>query len=316
MLLAFLIHLHRIVAVLDEGLQHAADPAAFPAAEPQADLPRQVLLGEDAAADGVFDIVVHIGDFIGIADHPALLRPAPCLAVAVRQDALSHLLGEIEAAAVPFQTGHHPDALGGVVEVGVVDVLKGVFPGVAEGGMPQIVPQGDGLGEVLVEAQRPAQGAGDLANLQRVGQPGAVVVALRGKKDLRFVGQPPEGVTVQDAVPVPLEGGTHGAFLLGELPAAGAVGKGGAGGKDLVLQDLLLLSNGHGVFSLGSKVGVGFGGCGVWWGCKRPAGQTARRTVSAAAGRRPRRSRGARRAVCRRFAGGCGEDIGGADALY
>ena len=109
--------------------------------------------------------MVHVGDLIGIADHPALLGAAPGLSVAVRQDALPHLLGEVQTAALPLQQGHHPHTLGGVVEVGVVNILQGVFPGVAKGGVAQVVPQGDSLGEVLVEAQRPAQGAGDLADL-------------------------------------------------------------------------------------------------------------------------------------------------------
>ena len=33
---------------------------------------------------------------------------------------------------------------------------------VAEGGMPQVVAQGDGLGQILVQPQRPGDGAGDL----------------------------------------------------------------------------------------------------------------------------------------------------------
>ena len=49
----------------------------------------------------------------------------------------------------------------------------------AKGRVPQVMGQADGLGQILVEAQGAGNGAGDLRNLQRVGEPGAVEVALR-----------------------------------------------------------------------------------------------------------------------------------------
>ncbi len=52
-------------------------------------------------------------------------------------------------------------------------------PCVAKGRVPKVVAEGDGLRQVLVEAQGTGNGAGDLRHLQRVGEPGAVVVALR-----------------------------------------------------------------------------------------------------------------------------------------
>ena len=53
------------------------------------------------------------------------------------------------------------------------------LPRVAEGRVPQIMAQGDGLGQILVQAQGAGYRAGDLGDFQRVGQAGAVVVALR-----------------------------------------------------------------------------------------------------------------------------------------
>ena len=52
------------------------------------------------------------------------------------------------------------------------------LPGVAEGGVSQVVGQGGGLGEVLVESQPPGHGPGDAGHLQRMGHPGAVVIPL------------------------------------------------------------------------------------------------------------------------------------------
>ena len=78
---------------------------------------------------------------------------------------------------------------------------------------------GGGLHQVLVEAQSPGDGPADLADFQRMGQPGAVVVPLRGEKDLGLVLEPPKGLGMDDPVPVPLVLGTDGTGLCRKLPA-------------------------------------------------------------------------------------------------
>ena len=80
--------------------------------------------------------------------------------------------------------------------------------------MAQVVAQGDGLGQVLVEEQGPGHGAGDPAHLQGVGHPGPVVVPLRLEEDLRLVLQAAEGLGIDDPVHIPLEGGADVALLL------------------------------------------------------------------------------------------------------
>ena len=54
-------------------------------------------------------------------------------------------------------------------------------------------------------AERPSRGPGDLAHLERVGEPDAVVVALGREEHLRLVLQAAERLGVDDAVPVALE---------------------------------------------------------------------------------------------------------------
>ena len=78
-------------------------------------------------------------------------------------------------------------------------LIQSALARMAEGGVPQVMPQGDGLGQVLVEAQGAGDGAGDLRHLQRVGQPGAVMVALRREKDLSLLLEPAERLAVDDA---------------------------------------------------------------------------------------------------------------------
>ena len=55
-------------------------------------------------------------------------------------------------------------------------LVEGRLAGVAERRMAEVVRQGDGLGQVFVEAELPGDGAADLGDFQRVRQAGAVMV--------------------------------------------------------------------------------------------------------------------------------------------
>src|SRR6266511_6283985 len=77
--------------------------------------------------------------------------------------------------------------------------------GVAEGRVAEVVAQPDRLGKVLVQAERARHVASDAARLQRVRQPGAVVVALGRDEDLGLVLQPPERLRVDDPVTIALK---------------------------------------------------------------------------------------------------------------
>ena len=117
-------------------------------------------------------------------------------------------------------------------EVGIVATGQGVLARVAEGGVAEIVAQGGGLGEILIEAQGAGHGAGDLGDLQGMGQAGAVVIPRGGEEHLGLIHEAAEGLTVDDAVTVALELAPHGARLHGILPSAGGGGSGGDGGEE------------------------------------------------------------------------------------
>ena len=200
---------------------------------------------DDAPPHGVVDVVVDVGDLVGQAHHlplPGLgaLRPG------VAQDAVPHLPGEVQPVPLLLQPVHHPQGLLVVLEAPGHDLAQQPLPRVPEGGVPQVVAQGDGLGEVLVEAQAPGDGAGDAADLQGVGHPGAVVIPLRLEEHLGLVLQPPEGVGVDDAVGVPLEAGAHLALLLRPGAAPALRGQDGPRGQELPLPLFALLPKGHG----------------------------------------------------------------------
>ena len=132
-----------------------------------------------------------------------------------------------------------------MAEAALHPVVQSPFSRVAEGGVPQVVPQGDRLGQILVEPERPRDGAGDLGNLERMGEPGAVMIPLRGKENLRFVFEAAEGLAVQDPVAVPLVSRAVSTGLLLPLPSLGPGGKRRAGVQELELQFLGTFSACH-----------------------------------------------------------------------
>jgi hypothetical protein len=86
---------------------------------------------------------------------------------------------------------------------------QGVLASVAERRVPEVVPERDRLGQVLVQVQAPRDRPRDLHDLHGVGQPGPVMIAERGDEDLRLVLQPAERLGVDDAVTVDLERRPH-----------------------------------------------------------------------------------------------------------
>ena len=89
-------------------------------------------------------------------------------------------------------------------------LVEGAFAGVAEGGVADVVDQGEGLGEVLVEAEGGGDGAGDLGDLDGVGEAAAEVVGGAAGEDLGLAGEAAEGAGLDDALAVALEGGARG----------------------------------------------------------------------------------------------------------
>ena len=99
--------------------------------------------------------------------------------------------------------------------------------GMAERRMAEIVGERQRLGQVLVEAERAGERAGDLGHFQRMGQPGAEMVAFVEDEDLGLVRQPAKRGGMDDAVAVAAEVVAGRARRLGMQPAAAAAGSRG-----------------------------------------------------------------------------------------
>ena len=92
---------------------------------------------------------------------------------------LLQLLDDAEAMAVVLEAtvlAHEP--------------VERLLARVSEGRMAEVVREGDGLGQVLVEPQRARDVPGDAGDFHRVREPGAEVVAGAVEEDLRLVFQP------------------------------------------------------------------------------------------------------------------------------
>ena len=154
----------------------------------------------------------------------------------VLDQALERLPGEVEPVefgVAALQPRHHAQRLRIVVEAAPRRHLfvERILAGMAERRVAEIMDQRDRLGEILVAAQRARQRAGDLRHLDRVGEPGAVVVALVGDEHLRLVLQPAEGGRMDDAVAVALERRARRALRLAIEAAARTRRIGGIGAR-------------------------------------------------------------------------------------
>ena len=123
---------------------------------------------------------------------------------------------------------------GGVVETTGKERAQRVLAGVTTGPVPAVVAEGDRLGEGHVEPAGPGHRRGHLGHLERVGEPGALVI-LGEDEDLGLAGQAPERGGVEDPVTVTFETGAPGIGLLGAVPIPGSHGPAGARYEEGVL---------------------------------------------------------------------------------
>ena len=141
----------------------------------------QVFLFENARADfSVVDIVVDVGDSIGHG-YNAPLERFRAHGTCVTDDAVTNLRGEVEASAFVFHELHYTQALNVVpIQISHARIVrrnspmssygrrKSLLAGVTEGSMPPIVAEGHGFGQILVQAERTRDRAGDLRHFERM----------------------------------------------------------------------------------------------------------------------------------------------------
>ena len=100
------------------------------------------------------------------------------------------------------------------------EAVQHAFARMAKGRMAQVMPERDRFRQVFIQPKPARNGPRDLADLQRMRKARAVMVPDRGKKNLRFVFQAPEGFAVNDPVPVAHKLCADGAFFHRVFPSA------------------------------------------------------------------------------------------------
>ena len=175
-------------------------------------LRRQIPLGDDPGPQRVVDVVVDVGDPVHDPSPPsppaspasrarcgAGSRPAP----ARSGSAPAH---RPPAARPPAASARCGESRRPCSRSASSSTSSPMWP---NGRVAEVVAEPDRLGQVLVQPQRPRHRARDEAGLERVGEPGPVVVALGRDEHLRLVLEAPERLRVDDPVAVALERRPH-----------------------------------------------------------------------------------------------------------
>src|SRR3989338_181505 len=115
----------------------------------------------------------------------------------------------------------NPQALKVVVKSPVTchELRELILPRMPERRVTQVMCKRYRFNKVAVESKHLSNHAGDLAGLEGMGQPGAVIIPFMIDKNLSFVLQAPKSRAVDDTVAVPLKSSTVGVLCFGMLPA-------------------------------------------------------------------------------------------------
>jgi hypothetical protein len=123
--------------------------------------------------------------------------------------------------------------------------IDDALSGMAEWRMSEVVAERNRFGELFVEPQDFGDGPGNLRHLERVRQPGPIVVTSRRKEHLRLVLQPTERLGVNDAIPVALKRRTNLVFRFRSETPSGVGTLRRLRSEDLELAALELLTERH-----------------------------------------------------------------------
>ena len=128
--------------------------------------------------------MLHISDLVAVADDLPFQRGgviAVFAEAAVMQHAVEHLPGQIQPAplAVALDLREHAHAVDIVAKTAAHAFVQHIFAAVGKRRVADVVRQRDRFDEIAVQTQRTADGLGDLVDLQRVRETGAVMVVSR-----------------------------------------------------------------------------------------------------------------------------------------
>ena len=138
---------------------------------------------------------------------------------------LPRQIQSIEFGVRPLERSDYAQGLGIVIEASAIREasIQRALTGMTKGWMAKVVRQRQRFREILVDPKRPCQGPGNLRDLERMGEPGAKVVAFVKHEHLRLVREPTKRRGMDDAVAIPAEYIARGTCRLGMQPTAAPV---------------------------------------------------------------------------------------------
>ena len=219
------------LGALDQVVDERVDPRRAGLAEELDLRARQVVRREQPPADRVVDVVVDVGDPVD-EPHDLPFERRRFLLARMREDAVAHLLGQVQLLGDPQRLLVVPEAGAELLAQARVELLLARMP---ERRVARVVPEPDRLGQILVQSQRARHDARDPGRLEGVRDPRPVVVAGRVDEDLRLALQASERLRVHDPVPVALERRPDPALLFLAQPSARLVGTDRQRRKQLLL---------------------------------------------------------------------------------
>lgn len=214
----------------------------------------QIGKGEEARPEPILNVVIIVGDVVGESGDLSLgtcegmefkrlegliiakggrqtrrILPGPQERTIMLDDPLKGLPGEVqsvESGIFVLKARQDPQGLGVVIKPAIRghDRIEGVFSGMAEGRMADIVGEGERFSEILVQPEGAGGRAGDLGDLKGMSEAGPVVIAFMGDEDLGLLLEATERVGVNDPVPVALKIGPGTTWGFGMEAPAGCVG--------------------------------------------------------------------------------------------
>ena len=166
------------------------------------------------------------------AERPAVLAEERTIVLDEPFERFPDEIEPVEIGIAALELGHDAQRLRIVVEAaeGRHAGFEDVFARMSERRVAEIVGERQSLGQIVVEPERAGERAGDLGHLDRMRQPGPVMIALVRHEDLRLVGEAPECGRMDDTVAVALEFRPRRRRRFGKEPAATLPGVGGTGG--------------------------------------------------------------------------------------
>ena len=146
---------------------HCVDPIAVGFAKNLQAVRGNGIRPENAASQGVVQVMIQVGNPVRPTDT-FRFRCFRLNGAGMRQNTAADFLCQVQAGTVFLKLFHHTEALLVVTESLGKEIVEGAFTDMSVRGVTEIVSEGNGFSQVLVETERAGNGPCDLGYFERV----------------------------------------------------------------------------------------------------------------------------------------------------